>query len=99
MIRLHPRSTLFPYTTLFRSLVHPGRADCRSDSLALADCCGGVHRRSAVPSSGADQRTSLAEATTDCPATRGAGTGGEGVERRARGRSRIRRLWSTLEVA
>ena len=32
------------------------------------------------------------------PATRGAGTGGEGVERRERGRSRIRRSWSTLEV-
>src|SRR5688572_32550706 len=26
MIRRPPRSTLFPYTTLFRSLGHPGRA-------------------------------------------------------------------------
>src|SRR5256885_8582837 len=25
MIRRPPRSTLFPYTTLFRSLLHPGR--------------------------------------------------------------------------
>ena len=40
----------------------------------------------------------IAEATTDCPVTRGAGTGGEGVERRERRRSRIRRSWSTLEV-
>src|SRR5258708_23344940 len=27
MIRRPPRSTLFPYTTLFRSLVHAGRQD------------------------------------------------------------------------
>src|SRR5438445_6658650 len=27
MIRRPPRSTLFPYTTLFRSLLHPGYAD------------------------------------------------------------------------
>ena len=47
---------------------------------------------------GHDQRTSLAEATTDRSAARGAGTGGEGVERRERGRSRIRRSWPTLEV-
>src|SRR5256885_12068441 len=29
MIRRPPRSTLFPYTTLFRSVVHPGRSDVR----------------------------------------------------------------------
>src|SRR2546422_6217139 len=28
MIRRPPRSTLFPYTTLFRSLHQPGRARC-----------------------------------------------------------------------
>src|SRR5258707_3445262 len=28
MIRRPPRSTLFPYTTLFRSAHHPGHADC-----------------------------------------------------------------------
>src|SRR3989442_2448174 len=31
MIRRPPRSTLFPYTTLFRSLVSGGRADCFSE--------------------------------------------------------------------
>src|SRR3712207_6988713 len=29
MIRRPPRSTLFPYTTLFRSALGPGRADAR----------------------------------------------------------------------
>src|SRR3712207_8328539 len=30
MIRRPPRSTLFPYTTLFRSVVHPGRVGRRT---------------------------------------------------------------------
>src|SRR2546430_1910011 len=34
MIRRPPRSTLFPYTTLFRSRCHPVRADTRNRSLA-----------------------------------------------------------------
>src|SRR2546425_3416004 len=32
MIRRPPRSTLFPYTTLFRSLMHPGRHVADSES-------------------------------------------------------------------
>src|SRR5207253_7994246 len=36
MIRPPPRSTLFPYTTLFRSCVPP-RADCRVVAVRLAD--------------------------------------------------------------
>ena len=53
--------------------------------IALAD----VHRRSSVPSGRQDQGTSMAEPATDRSAARGAGTGGEGVERRDRGRSWI----------
>src|SRR5258708_13812329 len=32
MIRRPPRSTLFPYTTLFRSLVHVGWNDAKGDA-------------------------------------------------------------------
>src|SRR5438034_6227718 len=32
MLRLPPRSTLFPYTTLFRSLIIPGFFGCRMDT-------------------------------------------------------------------
>src|SRR2546430_14746495 len=39
MIRRPPRSTLFPYTTLFRSLVRGGRAPIES-FLDLADALG-----------------------------------------------------------
>src|SRR5258707_2582331 len=39
MIRRPPRSTLFPYTTLFRSSAH-GRSDPSSGSLA----CGGLEK-------------------------------------------------------
>src|SRR5438477_8554286 len=44
MIRRPPRSTLFPYTTLFRS---PGRAPCRSISASSdrsRERCGGARR-------------------------------------------------------
>src|SRR3712207_7928665 len=34
MIRRPPRSTLFPYTTLFRSLVHPGQRIAHRDRVA-----------------------------------------------------------------
>src|SRR5688572_32708416 len=39
MIRRPPRSTLFPYTTLFRSLtrIDPGRTVCLLSSLLAAD--------------------------------------------------------------
>src|SRR2546426_7453957 len=36
MIRRPPRSTLFPYTTLFRSAVHPAGRSIASESLDLA---------------------------------------------------------------
>src|SRR2546429_3899538 len=36
MIRRPPRSTLFPYTTLFRSSASPDRANCVQDL-----CCNG----------------------------------------------------------
>src|SRR5256885_5505839 len=32
MIRRPPRSTLFPYTTLFRSLVHEGHGFCSAEA-------------------------------------------------------------------
>src|SRR2546430_8767963 len=38
MIRRPPRSTLFPYTTLFRSRVHAARAACRCWSCAAGSC-------------------------------------------------------------
>src|SRR5438132_2769833 len=46
MIRRPPRSTLFPYTTLFRSLVHlaqagVGQADCHQEF----SCQASVHDR------------------------------------------------------
>src|SRR3712207_8730769 len=35
MIRRPPRSTLFPYTTLFRSRPHSGRAQCYASNEAV----------------------------------------------------------------
>src|SRR2546429_1328927 len=37
MIRRPPRSTLFPYTTLFRSLVEPGERELVQDPALLGD--------------------------------------------------------------
>src|SRR3712207_8359514 len=37
MIRRPPRSTLFPYTTLFRSLAHAGVASRRASERLIAD--------------------------------------------------------------
>src|SRR6478672_13063750 len=52
MIRRPPRSTLFPYTTLFRSSPHPGarRAACRRPSP-----CPGRDRKSTRLNSSHDQ--------------------------------------------
>src|SRR3712207_8948629 len=36
MIRRPPRSTLFPYTTLFRSIVGPDVLRCRGDNIELS---------------------------------------------------------------
>src|SRR5260221_10760182 len=43
MIRRPPRSTLFPYTTLFRSLVHSGRP--RTGKLATTNQLSNERRR------------------------------------------------------
>src|SRR5690349_22685080 len=47
MMRRPPRSTLFPYTTLFRSLQHLARplVDDRAHLLAQHRCLGRVERR------------------------------------------------------
>src|SRR2546425_2802688 len=44
MIRRPPRSTLFPYTTLFRSL-EPGERERAGDALDRDAACGRVHER------------------------------------------------------
>src|SRR3712207_8653738 len=41
MIRRPPRSTLFPYTTLFRSLLHHARAGRSRHGLGVVDDVGG----------------------------------------------------------
>src|SRR2546423_8421620 len=48
MIRRPPRSTLFPYTTLFRSLSHLLRSALRRPGASDAGAapCPGAHRRS-----------------------------------------------------
>src|SRR5256885_5222692 len=48
MIRRPPRSTLFPYTTLFRSQGHPGRTRERR---------GGQHERGADEAGGQDRKS------------------------------------------
>src|SRR2546430_5261085 len=55
MIRRPPRSTLFPYTTLFRSRARPVRLRDRLDPLALRDVGGrddaaGAHGHGRSPS-------------------------------------------------
>src|SRR5256885_12148261 len=40
MIRRPPRSTLFPYTTLFRSRCHPLRVGNRGSGCTPPACCG-----------------------------------------------------------
>src|SRR2546429_6603164 len=42
MIRRPPRSTLFPYTTLFRSWQLRGRRDCREQGHTDESCCAGL---------------------------------------------------------
>src|SRR3712207_7164966 len=51
MIRRPPRSTLFPYTTLFRSYLRANRADARyRDSAATAVVESGLRVRTTGPS-------------------------------------------------
>src|SRR2546422_8588244 len=42
MIRRPPRSTLFPYTTLFRSLVNAHHADVRAGPQGFFHSCDGI---------------------------------------------------------
>src|SRR5689334_24452723 len=43
MIRRPPRSTLFPYTTLFRSRFRRGSTDIERDEVAIARACSLPH--------------------------------------------------------
>src|SRR2546421_8338758 len=49
MIRRPPRSTLFPYTTLFRSPAHPFRRANAGDRAANSARCDGVSLRRPEP--------------------------------------------------
>src|SRR2546422_8398069 len=49
MIRRPPRSTLFPYTTLFRSVGQPGRRADREGSGVKTAAIGGTGRQRAAP--------------------------------------------------
>src|SRR5256885_6884783 len=53
MIRRPPRSTLFPYTTLFRSVFDPDRAGFRRDAAAAP----GARRRRRLADGGAGRAT------------------------------------------
>src|SRR5688572_31855049 len=70
MIRRPPRSTLFPYTTLFRSSTYPGAVESMDGSSSLLNGRRGRMRENtpesavfhrgaltAIPSSGADRRS------------------------------------------
>src|SRR5438067_5892248 len=46
MLRLPPRSTLFPYTTLFRSSAHAQSGDHRLHRIARASCARNSDRKS-----------------------------------------------------
>src|ERR1035438_4326355 len=52
MMRRPPRSTLFPYTTLFRSLSEVGRSATRAGSLRAWPCAGIRSRPSGGPGGG-----------------------------------------------
>src|SRR3712207_7273603 len=53
MIRLPPRSTLFPYTTLFRSRPHPARPPSGEDDSGGGMGLGRAHGQTASQSTGA----------------------------------------------
>src|SRR2546427_6034755 len=59
MIRRPPRSTLFPYTTLFRSLEHPGVED-PGDLVAVELRHVGAEARVEARAGGRDQRHDVA---------------------------------------
>src|SRR5258708_15217027 len=66
MIRRPPRSTLFPYTTLFRSLPLPGRASrVLGDHRRLARCVCALDGRAAVEPARARARERSEEHTSE----------------------------------
>src|SRR5688572_33021415 len=66
ILRRPPRSTLFPYTTLFRSCAHAGaaRARGRDDSLRDRTAAGGAHSRRALRASGEPEPRARSEEHT-----------------------------------
>src|SRR2546422_4049043 len=64
MIRRPPRSTLFPYTTLFRSLAVCGQAFNRDDARAV-----GLHREHRAALDGLPVQRDRASSTERCLAT------------------------------
>src|SRR5438477_4963827 len=57
MLRRPPRSTLFPYTTLFRSVRLRERGKRGRSERALSDVCGAGLRRATVPGGGERSQT------------------------------------------
>src|SRR2546422_3428385 len=55
MIRRPPRSTLFPYTTLFRSIGHAGRL--RAAALGAGGGAGGASHRTGRSAGGGDRKS------------------------------------------
>src|SRR3712207_8485870 len=66
MIRRPPRSTLFPYTTLFRS--RPAPADARGGELILR--CGGGERVNTEPAAGTPEAVPEMSVVVDRKSTR-----------------------------
>src|SRR2546426_2364937 len=91
MIRRPPRSTLFPYTTLFRSAVLPGEE--RDDAVALAEREGADDDRRRLA-----ERHPRTSAGTRTPAGRGRPCARRGVAaRRAPGTPERRRMPPALD--
>src|SRR5256886_741259 len=97
MIRRPPRSTLFPYTTLFRSLTEPSRFDGSLEHLASATRALAPH---AVPA----MRKDFLVDPYQVLEARAAGAGGvlviaHAVAQRHRCAARLRRLARTVRAA
>src|SRR2546426_6761910 len=57
MIRRPPRSTLFPYTTLFRSVKHPERMDIVIFRENTEDVYAGIEWKSGTPEAQRDRKS------------------------------------------